>query len=61
MNEPYSAADGVTHLLRLHALPYDLPHAMLEIRNDLIADDAGVAAMAARLAPALAAAAAGVL
>jgi predicted N-formylglutamate amidohydrolase len=61
LNEPYSAADGVTHLLRLHALPYDLPHAMLEIRNDLIADDAGVAAMAARLAPALAAAAAGAL
>ena len=56
LNEPYSAADGVTHLLRLHALPYDLPHAMLEIRNDLIADDTGVATIADRLAPAIAAA-----
>lgn len=53
LNEPYSAADGVTHLLRLHATPYGLPHAMMEIRNDLIADDAAQAAMAARLAPAL--------
>jgi predicted N-formylglutamate amidohydrolase len=54
LNEPYSAADGVTHLMRLHALPYDLPHAMLEIRNDLIADDAGVTTIADRLAPAIA-------
>lgn len=60
LNEPYSAADGVTHLIRLHALPYDLPHAMLEIRNDLIADSAAQAAMAARLAPALRAALEGV-
>lgn len=53
LNEPYSAADGATHLLRLHALPYDLPHAMLEIRNDLLSDDAAVAAMVNRLAPAI--------
>ena len=53
LNEPYSAADGVTHLLRLHATPYGLPHAMMEIRNDLIADPQAEAAMAARLAPAL--------
>lgn len=56
LNEPYSAADGVTHLLRLHALPYDLPHAMLEIRNDLLGDAAAVDSMADRLAPAIAAA-----
>lgn len=54
LNEPYSAADGVTHLLRLHAVPYGLPHAMLEIRNDLIADPAAQDAMADRLAPVLA-------
>lgn len=59
MNAPYSAADDVTHLLRLHALPYGLPNAMLEIRNDLIATPAAEAAMAARLAPVLAAAVAG--
>lgn len=60
LNEPYSAADGVTHLLRLHALPYDLPHAMLEIRNDLLANDAAVVAMANQLAPAIQAAIGGV-
>lgn len=60
LNEPYSAADGVTHVLRLHALPYDLPHAMIEIRNDLITDATAQAAMATRLAPALQAALEGV-
>jgi predicted N-formylglutamate amidohydrolase len=54
LNEPYSAADGVTHLLRLHAVPYGLPHAMLEIRNDRIADAPAQEAMADRLAPVLA-------
>lgn len=54
LNEPYAAADEVTHLLRLHAVPYGLPHAMLEIRNDLIADPGTEAAMASLLAPVLA-------
>ncbi|UXU80283.1 N-formylglutamate amidohydrolase [Paracoccus sp. SMMA_5_TC] len=53
LNQPYSAADGVTHTLRLHATPYGLAHAMLEIRNDLIATPAAAAAMADRLAPCL--------
>jgi predicted N-formylglutamate amidohydrolase len=61
LNEPYSAADGVTHTLRLHAVPYGLPHAMLEIRNDLIATEPAAAAMAARLAPVLAGALAAIL
>lgn len=56
LNEPYSAADGVTHTLALHATPCALPHAMLEIRSDLIADAAAQEAMAERLAPVLAAA-----
>lgn len=56
LNEPYSAADGVTHTLALHATPCALPHAMLELRSDLIADAAARAAMADRLAPVLAAA-----
>lgn len=51
LNAPYSAADDVTHTLRVHATPYGLPNAMLEIRNDLIADAAGQEAMAAQLAP----------
>ena len=56
LNEPYSAADDVTHTLRLHATPYGLQNAMLEIRNDLIATPQAEAAMADRLAPVLAAA-----
>jgi predicted N-formylglutamate amidohydrolase len=59
LNAPYSAADGVTHMLRRHALPHGLPNAMLELRNDLIADPPAQAAMADRLAPVLAAALAG--
>jgi len=56
LNEPYSAADDVTHTLRVQATPYGLLNAMLEIRNDLIADAAAEAAMAERLAPVLRAA-----
>lgn len=53
LNQPYSAADGVAHTLALHATPLGLPHAMLEIRNDLIATAEAQAAVAARLAPIL--------
>ena len=56
LNAPYSAADDVTHTLRLQATPYGLANAMLEIRNDLIATPADEAAMADRLASVLAAA-----
>ncbi len=56
LNEPYDASDGVTHTLRLHATPYGLAHVMLEIRNDLLADEEAAAAMAAGLAPVLSAA-----
>ena len=56
LNEPYSATDGVTHTLALHATPFGLPHAMLELRSDLIADAAAQDAIAARIAPVLAAA-----
>ena len=56
LNAPYSAADGVAHMLARHATPLGLPHAMLEIRNDLIATPEAQAEMAARLAPAIRAA-----
>lgn len=56
LNAPYSAADDVTHTLRLQATPYGLLNAMLEIRNDLIATPADEEAMADRLAPVIAAA-----
>lgn len=53
LNQPYSAVDDVTHTLRALATPYGLPSAMLEVRNDLIADAAAEEAMAATLAPVL--------
>lgn len=56
LNEPYSAADEVTHTLALQASPMGLLNVMLELRNDLIADEAAQEAMAARLAPVLRAA-----
>ena len=60
-NEPYGPGDGVTFTLARHALARGLPNVMLEVRNDLLADEAGVADVAAALAPALASAAAEVL
>ncbi|WP_379139659.1 N-formylglutamate amidohydrolase [Paracoccus pacificus] len=56
LNEPYSAADGVAHMLATHATPLGLANVMLELRNDLLADPAAQAAMADRLTPVLRAA-----
>lgn len=53
LNAPYSAADDVTHTLRAQALPYGLPNAMLELRNDLIATKSTQNEMAELLAPIL--------
>ena len=53
LNAPYSAADDVTHSLRVLATPYGLPNAMLEVRNDLIATAEAEDAMAETLAPVL--------
>jgi predicted N-formylglutamate amidohydrolase len=36
-NDPYGPDDGVTHTLKLHALPNGLLNVMIEVRNDLIA------------------------
>jgi predicted N-formylglutamate amidohydrolase len=52
-NEPYGPEDGVCHTLNLHAAIRGLRHAMIEIRNDLIADEAGQNAWARRLGEAL--------
>ncbi|NOR61033.1 MAG: N-formylglutamate amidohydrolase [Rhodobacteraceae bacterium] len=45
-NEPYGPEDGVTHTLVEHALPRGLLNVMIEVRNDLLADAAGVEAIA---------------
>lgn len=43
LNAPYSVTDGVTHTLREHAIPRGLQNVMIEVRNDLVSDAAGVA------------------
>jgi predicted N-formylglutamate amidohydrolase len=40
-NEPYGPADGVTHSLVLHGVSRGIPNVMIEVRNDLIRDNAG--------------------
>ncbi|TCU04992.1 N-formylglutamate amidohydrolase [Rhizobium sullae] len=45
-NEPYGPQDGVTHTLILHGLSNGLRNVMIEVRNDLISDDAGQGVMA---------------
>ena len=39
LNQPYSAADGVTHLLARHGTARALNNVMIEVRNDLLRDD----------------------
>ena len=51
-NEPYRGGSPGDTLDR-HAVRRDLPNLLIEIRNDLIADEAGVAEWADRLAPAV--------
>ena len=41
-NDPYGPDDGVTHSLKVHAISRGLPNVMIEVRNDLITDAAGV-------------------
>jgi predicted N-formylglutamate amidohydrolase len=49
-NEPYGPQDGVCHTLNLHGGARGLHHVMLEIRNDLINQEAGQTQWASRLA-----------
>ncbi|KQV82830.1 N-formylglutamate amidohydrolase [Rhizobium sp. Root1220] len=48
-NEPYGPADGVTHTLILHGLSNGLHNVMIEVRNDLISDQAGQGVVAGYL------------
>ena len=52
-NEPYGPEDGVLHTLNVHAVPRRLEHAMIEIRNDLVADERGQQHWAQRLCASL--------
>ncbi len=49
-NEPYGPEDGVTHSLKLHALPGGYLNVMIEVRNDLIGDEEGQRVVADYLA-----------
>lgn len=49
-NEPYGPKDGVTHSLKLHALPGGHLNVMIEVRNDLIRDEEGQQVIADYLA-----------
>ncbi|WP_294224356.1 N-formylglutamate amidohydrolase [uncultured Shimia sp.] len=53
-NDPYGPEHGVTHSLRAYALPNKLPNVMLEVRNDLLADNAKAAAVTGALEAAIA-------
>ncbi len=46
LNMPYSAADGVTHTLRKHGTARGLSNVMIEVRNDLLTDEAALARIA---------------
>ncbi len=52
-NEPYGPGDGVYYTLTRHAERHGLAALMIEIRNDLIATEAGQSTWAQRLAPML--------
>ena len=58
-NQPYGPEDGVTHTLKLHALPTGLLNVMIEIRNDLIVTETEQEKVAAELADMLTKALAG--
>jgi len=48
-NAPYGPADGVTHTLKEHAIAHGHLNVMIEIRNDLIADEASQVEIAGML------------
>lgn len=49
LNQPYSAADGVTHTLARHATARGLRNVMIEVRNDLLSNASQVTRMAENL------------
>ena len=55
-NEPYRIEDDSHYTIPMHGERRSLPHVLIEIRSDLIADAAGVGRWTALLADALAAA-----
>ena len=52
-NDPYEIEDASDYTIPVHAEPRGLPHVLLEVRNDLLADASGVGRVAAALTVAL--------
>lgn len=52
-NQPYDGRVALGHTLETHAIAHGLPHLLIELRNDGIADQAGQQRWAQRLAGAL--------
>jgi predicted N-formylglutamate amidohydrolase len=52
-NEPYFVSDTTDYTIPVHGERHGLPHALIEIRQDLIAEDSGQQQWAARLADVL--------
>jgi predicted N-formylglutamate amidohydrolase len=52
-NEPYSVSDETDYTIPRHAEARGLPHVEIEIRQDLLLDEAGQADWARRIAEAL--------
>jgi predicted N-formylglutamate amidohydrolase len=48
-NQPYSPLDGVDHTLRVQAEVRSVPYTMIEVRNDLLRSEKGIAGWAAQL------------
>ena len=55
-NAPYGPEDGVTHSLKIHAQSRGLANVMVEVRNDLLKTEKGIATMAQELLTLLSAA-----
>ena len=53
-NEPYSGRDEYGYTIASHGAARGLPHVLIEVRDDLIRDEAGVARWAGILGDALA-------
>lgn len=49
MNEPYAASEGVFYTLDRHAQKRQIPHTLIEIRNDLLRSPDAISAVSARL------------
>lgn len=52
-NDPYGPEHGVTHSLKLHAQSRGIPNVMLEVRNDLLANESQAEIIAQALTTAL--------